>query len=221
LTAASRRALLAARPFVDVRDLLARVALSPREVEALVLAGACDELAPLAAEAYPFAHEDLVARLRQVPPAVALEGFAPRRASGARLDAYRALVRIRNELRYLQMHPSAHPMAVLRDEATRVGCAAIAGLPTRIGDTARVAGVVAATRRLATRTGVMQFVTLEDETGLVEAVLFPATYAGLHDPITTPGPFLITGQVATDHGDLHLITSTLAPFHSRNPGVRS
>jgi len=111
--------------------------------------------------------------------------------------------------------------SVLRDEAARAGCVPIAELASRTGRTARVAGVVAATRRLATRNGPMQFVTLEDDTGLVEAVLFPATYTALRDPITTPGPYLLTGHVATDHGDVHLIASTLIPFHTRPTRVRS
>jgi len=34
----------------------------------------------------------------------------------------------------------------------------------------------------------MQFVTLEHESGLIEVVLFPGTYAALRDPVTTPGP---------------------------------
>ena len=219
LTARARRALLAARPFRDVGDLLARVTLSAPERAALFLSGACDDLAPLAAAAYPFAHEDLLARLREMPAARALAGFAPRHARGARLATYQALVRARNELTYLQMHPSAHPMAVLRDEAARVGCRRVADLPAP-GQPVKVAGLIAATRRLPTAAGPMQFVTLEDESGLVEVVLFPGTYAALQDPVTAPGPFLITARVTEDHGDRHLIASTILPFHSRG-GVRS
>ena len=109
-------------PFNTLADLLARVVISHRELEALVLCGACDALAPLAEELYPFAHQDVLERLREERSAGVLEGFVSRRAVGARAQIYRSLVRIRNELRFLEMHLTNHPMHVLRDEAARVGC---------------------------------------------------------------------------------------------------
>lgn len=59
LTAKSRKLILDRRPFNTLADLLARVVLGHRELEALVLCGACDALAPLAEELYPFAHQDV------------------------------------------------------------------------------------------------------------------------------------------------------------------
>ena len=61
----------------------------------------------------------------------------------------------------------------------------------------------------------MQFVTLEDEHGLVEAVLFPGEYASLEDPVRNPGPFMLGGRVEKDHGDVHLLVSEVTPFHRR------
>ena len=109
-------------------------------------------------------------------------------------------------------------MRVLRAEAETVGCVTTADLPCRVGRVVRLACVVAATRRLATRGGhIMQFVTLEDEHGMVEAVLSPAAYAYLEDPVTSPGPFLVQGRVEEDHGDLQLLVSDVRPFY-RRPG---
>ncbi len=216
ISARSRKLLLDQRPFRDIQDLLERAPLPYRELEALILCGACDELAPLEPEAYPFAHQDLLARVRENRSGRALEGFVARRPTGERADTYRSLVRIRNELAILGMHLSDHPMRVLRDEATRAGCVTTSDLATRSGQFARVAGVVAAARRLFTRGGhIMQFVTLEDEHGLLEAVLFPADYASLEDPVRNPGPFLLGGRVEEDHGDVHLLVSEVTPFHRR------
>src|SRR4029453_14419069 len=129
---------------------------------------------------------------------------------------YRSLVRIRNELAYLEMHLTDHPLRVLRDEATRAGCVAPSELAARRGRFAPIAGVGAAPRRLVTRGGqVMQFVTFEDEHGLVETVLFPGAYATLGDPVTDPGPFLVGGRVEEDHGDVQLRVSEVLPFHRR------
>src|SRR5207302_9155121 len=91
-----------------------------------------------------------------------------------------------------------------------------AELPAGEGQFRLIAGVVAATRRLATRGGkIMQFVTFEDEHGLVETVLFPEAYAALGDPVSNPGPYLVGGRVAVDHGDVHLLVSEVTPFHRR------
>ena len=61
----------------------------------------------------------------------------------------------------------------------------------------------------------MQFATFEDEHGLVEAALFPHTYAALDDPITNPGPYLVVGRVTVDHGDVLLKVTQVTPFYQR------
>jgi DNA polymerase III alpha subunit len=216
LTMKGRRNILDRRPFRDLRDFLERVPLGYRELQALILSGACDGLEPLVPEVYPIAHEELVARLQQDRSSHALEDFVAKRPHGARAQAYRALVRIRNELTFLNMHLCEHPMRVLREEAVRAGCVTTAELASRKGQTVSIAAVVAATRRLATRHGdIMQFVTFEDEYGLIEAVLFPGTYALLGDPVTNPGPFRVSGRVAEDHGESHLVISEIRPFYER------
>ena len=212
-------ALIAARPLRDMPDLLARVPLSDRELRSLVLAGACDELAPLSARAYPIAHEDLLAYRRRDP---SLAGFVARAPGGPCGDAYRALVRIRNEVDILAMHVSDHPMRVLRAEARAAGAVALADVAARVGRETRVAGIVAASRRLDARGGRrMQFVTLEDETGLVELVLLPGVFAALGDPVSSPGPFLVDGVVEDDHGDVTLTVTGVLPFHRRPSPYRT
>lgn len=230
LTDRSKRALLRSRrehgPFRSVADLLARVPLSQRELRSLVLCGACDDLRPLTAGGYPFAHEELLALHRADRDPMTFELFQPKRrvpATGRdaeRLDAYCRLVRIRNELELLELHVTAHPMCVLRAEAQRVGCVPIRDLALQTGRHVTVAAIVSASRRLVAKGGnVMQFVTLEDEHGLVEAVLFPHVYGYLGDPVQTPGPFLVSGRVENDHGELHLVVSGMKPFHQRARGA--
>jgi DNA-directed DNA polymerase III PolC len=205
--------ILERRPFGEVRALLQEVPLSRRELRALVLCGACDDLAPLSASLYPVAHEELLEQLEQ---SRTLDGFVARGPAGARADAYQRLVRINNELTVLDMHLTDHPMGVLRSEATRVGCVATGALSGLVGESVQIAGVVAASRRHRTQAGqLMQFVTLEDEQGLVESVLFPSRYLALGDPVTNPGPFLVRGTVAEDHRDVHLVVTDVKPFHQR------
>ncbi|HEX2675238.1 MAG TPA: hypothetical protein VHM19_01325, partial [Polyangiales bacterium] len=187
LGAATRLALLDERArrgrFEDPRDLFQRVAMTERERAALVQCGACDELAP--------------------PPARPPSGAEPRSLERAALHA--ALVRARNELAVLGMHPSAHPMQLLRGEAERAGCVSSAEVTSFIGQSVRFAGIASATRRLLLDDGhVMQFVTLEDEHGLLDARLPPSVIRHLSNPVRHPGPYLLRGQLVSDHGSVQL-----------------
>jgi DNA-directed DNA polymerase III PolC len=213
--------LLAARAqaaFADLHDLLQRVPMNRREVHALILAGCCNGLTPLAADRYPFIHEVALHWLDHGgDPAGLAELPIPRPVGdAAQIQLYQGLVRAKNELRFLAMHLSAHPLALLRPEAERVGCVRIsqaAGLSD--GAALRLAVMVAAMRRVPTRQGPMLFVSLEDDTGMLEAVVLPPAYRRLGDRVVTPGPFLVEGILRCQQGAAHVEISRLAPFHRR------
>ncbi|WP_434425338.1 PHP domain-containing protein [Nannocystis pusilla] len=216
LTAATTRQLLRARPFADLAALLRAVPLGARELQALVLAGACDGLAPLSPDAYPIVHEALLARLDPDRSPARLRGFVAGAPVGPAADLYRRLVRVRNELTYLHMHLSDHPLQLLRGEAERAGCIPTHAATAHAGREVRLAGLIAASRRHRGAHGrVMQFVTLEDESGLVEAVVSAPVYAALGDPIRNPGPVMLTGRVVIDRGHPHVDVSQVQPFYRR------
>ncbi len=205
-------------PFTELADLLKRVRLSRRDRRALVLCGACDGLAPLLPDAYPFIHEKVLQWLQDGKPTGELARLRIQWPDEPTDHAalYQGLVRVRNELRYLEMHLSFHPLALLRTEAGRYGC-----LPLRTAVQApsdseiRLAALVAAMRRVPTRNGLMQFLTLEDETGILEAVVPPKIFKRMGDRILTPGPFLVNGRLRNQDGALHLVVGRIEPFYER------
>jgi DNA-directed DNA polymerase III PolC len=72
-------------------------------------------------------------------------------------------------------------------------------LPAYRGRMVRVQGVVATGRHVLTEDGrPLQFVTLEDEHGLIEVTLFPGTCPQV--PYMTIGPYLATGTVDEQYG---------------------
>jgi len=216
LTARNRDWILKDRPFPDLRTMLARVPLSPAELESLMLSGACDDLAPLAASAYPFPHEELLTRWKREPGLRGLDGFVPRTARGGFADTHRTRTRIRNELRFLGMHPSEHPIRVLRGEAAGEGCTTTAELAGRSRQFVRLAVVVIASRRHTGRNGeVVQFVTLEDEYGLVEGFFSPSVVTHLQDSLTGAGPLLVSGWMERDGSSSRLKVSEVKPFPLR------
>ena len=216
LSARNREWILKERPFADLRSLLGRVPLAAAELESLILAGACDDLAPLAGAAYPFPHEELLTRWKRIPGVGGLDGFVARNARGRFADAYRTLARIRNELRFLGMHPSEHPIRVLRGEAEREGCIPTAELAGRIGQFVRVAAVAISARRSPDRDGrLLHAVTLEDEFGLVEALVEPQIMGALQDPVASAGPLLVGGWMEGDGTSPHLRILEAKSLHLR------
>jgi DNA polymerase-3 subunit alpha/error-prone DNA polymerase len=203
------RKLLAARPFASMEELLA---LKPAraELEALVMSGACDELAPLRPELFPLAHHDVLSLVADSRP---LRELVPRRAEGAAGARWRALQRIKHELLFLDVHLTAHPLAVLRDDAARIGCVTIAELERNSGWRARFAGLIAASRRHKTERGsLMQLLTFEDETGLVETTL---RLDSVRDALSSPGPWLLDGLVQQRERAVRVELIDARPFHQR------
>ena len=162
---------------------------------------------PLDPQLYPYAHQ---AWLGGHPGPICLQI----QDSPERVELFQKLARASNEVHYLHMHLSEHPLALLRPSAERSGCLPIARL-AREGP-ARVLALVCASRRVATRSGgadPLQFVTFEDETGLCEAVVTPDVYARLGNPLSSPGPFLVEGRMQASG---RLAVRQVLPFHQRS-----
>ena len=76
-------------------------------------------------------------------------------------------------------------------------------LADNVGRQVVVAGVVAASRQTNTENGrQMQFITLEDETGLIDVTLFPGNATLL--PYLQLGPYQAIGVVEEQYGALTL-----------------
>lgn len=95
---------------------------------------------------------------------------------------------------YLSGHPLAAQAEVLRQVATAES-SELNELPE--GTAVVVGGLVTAVKRITTKRGdPMAFVTLEDLTGILEAVVFPRTFAAARTLLTPDGLVLVRGRVA-------------------------
>ena len=66
------------------------------------------------------------------------------------------------------------------------------------------------TRRIRTSAGeFMRFLTIEDRTGTVEAVIFPNAYRRYGHLLRGHGPYLMAGKVENTHGATTLTVSHL------------
>jgi DNA polymerase-3 subunit alpha/error-prone DNA polymerase len=91
-------------------------------------------------------------------------------------------------------------------------------LPGFVGRPVRVAGFLITGKVVPTRQGEpMEFVTFEDETGVVETVFFPEAYRRFCDVLEYRRPYLLDGQVEEDYGAITLTVSRatlIRPLHS-------
>jgi DNA polymerase III alpha subunit len=201
--------------------LLTRVAFQRRELGALLWSGALDEVAGLGLGDHPWVHAALWSEWSRgqcsSPERVIAEARRGVPTAPPQLVArYSGLSRVQNELRYLEMHISDHPMRLLRSEAERLSCVTSVRLVQHVDQVVSFAGIVAATRSVAVaERGALQFVTFEDEHGLIEARLPPDEWKRLHPLLSTPGPYLLRGRVQRRLGALYLDILELLPFHQR------
>ncbi len=164
LAKADLEKLLAAREeggaYQDPQDLQARAKTSAKAMELLARAGAFDRWAP----------DGDRTRLLWDSVGGLPKGVAPRPTG--------VVQRANQEMELLGITLELHPAALTRGQRAGEDYPHRAGqVPHRVGHESRFWAVVVAEKLVLTKDDQpMQFVTLEDETGLVEAVVFPDAF---------------------------------------------
>ena len=126
------------------------------------------------------------------------------------LPDYSPRERIEQEEHALGLTPSAHPMAVLGETLDVPDRVPISDLASHAGREVTIAGILVAARRARTRKGeFMKFISLEDEHGLAECVLFPDAYQTYGHLLIHRGPYVARGTVEDQHGAATLTVSHL------------
>jgi len=101
----------------------------------------------------------------------------------------------------LDVAVGAHPLAMYADAVADVDRVHACDLRAHVGKTVTLVGVLVAARRAITTKGkAMKFLSIEDETGLVEVTLFPETYQHFGGIFYDIGPYAVTGKVEDQHG---------------------
>ncbi|MDE3260938.1 MAG: error-prone DNA polymerase [Acidobacteriota bacterium] len=201
LGAADGEKIVAARresPFASIAALARRTGLDRKTMAALAEADALQNLGPKTRRAAVW---QTLGVMPKDPPLLeeAVPGFAP-------LDSFETIAW---DHRTTGSSTRGHPLSPLR------GRLAAAGLPTarevsklRNGTRARYAGMVICRQRPGTASGVV-FMTLEDETGFVNLVLWPDVFEA-HRQLAQTLSFLgAAGRVQAEQGTVHLVVDGL------------
>ncbi|MEL7265794.1 MAG: OB-fold nucleic acid binding domain-containing protein, partial [Planctomycetota bacterium] len=113
----------------------------------------------------------------------------------------------------------AHPISFCRDELRQLKCKTAAELKdTRSGRMIRVAGLVTMRQRPGTAKGIT-FVSLEDETGTMNLILYPAVWDNYFKIARTSNAWLAEGRLENKHNVIHVIIERLEDLRDRVEGL--
>jgi DNA-directed DNA polymerase III PolC len=208
------RRLLAARanePFASFDDLCQRVHPAVDELTALLDSGALDAFTATDGRA-ALAWQIAVRRQkRRGPTKTSL--FAEQPVTPPPLPEQPEIERLRKEYRTLGFLTKQHPIELLSLAYPRAFKAV--DLARHVHKRVRFAGWLLTGKLVSTRTGdPMEFLSFEDETGIIEATLFPRVYRQHAHLLGSGRPYLLGGTVEEDFGAITLTVKTIKPLHS-------
>jgi len=218
LIAARDAAALAAGPhepvFAGVEDLARRAGLDGR---ALQLLAQGDALTPLVGHR----HQAVWAVRGIDTRATAMLKATRTQELPATLDAPAAGLAVLADYRSTGLTLGAHPLALLRDQlnAFKVQPAGVLAL-CRHGQLARASGLVTHRQRPETAKGVV-FVTLEDDTGAVNVIVWPALAVAQHQPLIAAKLLTVYGVWQREGEVRHLIAHRLVDHSALLQGLVS
>jgi error-prone DNA polymerase len=109
------------------------------------------------------------------------------------------------DYRTLQLSLRGHPLEFLRDLLSAMGIVRCADLPNiRDGRRVEVAGVVLVRQRPGSAKGVL-FVTLEDETGMAQAIVWPDRFEKFRRQVMSASMLAIRGRLQKEGEVIHVI----------------
>ena len=208
------------RPFSGTADFFSRVRPDETEARALILCGALDRFSPEKSRAgllWQFARWKQVREKKREQPFDSLfAASAPGKEADVApppLPPEAPLARLRREFSVLGFLCDRHPMALYAGSPHAEGVTKACDIPARAGRRVKTAGWLITGKRVRTRKGdPMEFLTFEDETGLVETTFFPDAYDRYAPVIEMGRPYLLWGKVETDWGAVTLTVDRVAPL---------
>jgi error-prone DNA polymerase len=201
-------------PFTSMDDFKSRAGLTKDELRALAEVGAMNcfaahRRAALWETERTIRHDELFseanpeAETTQAPATPsASESFDP-----SPLAPMNPVERLRADYAGLRLTTGPHPMELLRPQLPDVWRAHDLKL-VKTGDVVRIAGQVICRQRPGTAKGVC-FVSLEDETGISNVIVWPDLFETERLKITAEPFLLVEGTAQAKHGTVHIVARSI------------
>ncbi len=215
LTAKTMERIVAQRepvPYKSLDDFFNRVRPAEDEARALIYCGALDGLAP------DLSRGRILWQLARWQAGGAEERRAPllfdtRQGSPAapELPPDDRMTRLRREFKVLGFLCGQHPMTLFAPAVHRARAVKAVELPRYLNRKVRFVGWLITAKLVHTKKGdPMEFLTFEDETGIVETTFFPKTYDRFCHLIDRGRPYLLGGLVEQNWGAITLTVSQVS-----------
>jgi DNA polymerase III alpha subunit len=187
LTRRTIERIIHGRPFSSLDNFLSRVDPRPQEAESLARVGALEGLGKIPA---------ILRRLETGWQAGQMSLFSRNDLEGEEWTVEQKVV-AQQEL--LGTSLEAHPLELLSKKIAAAKAVSTLEAAERIGQRVTVAGMRQTSHRSQTAKGEpMLFLTLEDMSGMLDAVFFPNAYRQAKEIIASSKPFLVTGTMEMD-----------------------
>ncbi|MBU3980834.1 MAG: DNA polymerase III subunit alpha, partial [Proteobacteria bacterium] len=114
----------------------------------------------------------------------------------------------------LGFYITGHPLTKFEDLLDKFTNAnTISLMEKNDGEIVRVGGIIINIKTIKTKKGdLMAFVTLEDQHGTVEVVVFSLAYAAVHELLVEDDAVIIQGQVKKDENSVKILADTVVPI---------
>jgi error-prone DNA polymerase len=197
----------ASTPYRDIRDLWRRSGVGRSSLEKLASADAFRSLG--------LDRRQALWEVRALPKEIPLPLFehADTAETGAEQEVTLPVMplseHVVNDYRSLRLSLKAHPMSFLRARATASGVVSCAALKTyRDGARVSVGGVVLVRQRPGSAQGVV-FMTLEDETGVANSVVWPKVLERERKVVMGARLIVVHGRVQRHEDIIHVVAARL------------
>jgi error-prone DNA polymerase len=124
--------------------------------------------------------------------------------------------RYRKEFETLGFLCDRHPMMLYADTLKKLKTVKAMDLHRFVGCHVRIAGLLITGKVVHTKHGdPMEFLTFEDDTGLIETIFFPKAYRRFCAILDRSRPFILHGKVEEDFGAITMTVNRVEPIGAR------
>jgi DNA polymerase-3 subunit alpha/error-prone DNA polymerase len=203
------------KPYRSLQDFLERVRPNDQEAHALIHAGAFDSLHRQQN------HAALLWRLvawqkSRTTRSKTMDLFDNRISPATIIPLFPTETereRLRQEFEALGFLCDRHPLELYNRVLASRGIVKAKDLRRFVGQHVRIAGLLITGKVVSTKhSDPMEFLTFEDETGLVETTFFPEAYRRFCYMLDRSRPFILYGKVEEDFGALSLTVKKVEPI---------
>ncbi|MGK9053491.1 error-prone DNA polymerase [Neorhizobium petrolearium] len=192
--------------YTSVHDLWQRSGLDKSDIERLADADAFNSIGLTRREAlWAVRALDMRSAIERLPLFDAAGGTDLRSEPAARLPKMLPGEEVIEDYRYLSLSLKAHPVSFLREEFKAMGITrSVDLLKVPNGTRVTIGGIVLVRQRPGSASGVI-FMTLEDETGVANAIVWPKVFERFRPVVMGARLVKIRGKLQSASGVIHTI----------------